>query len=330
MKFDRTVIRDPAVGNLEGAALLVPEGWKLEGGFQWMPLLSMQANLLIRVTDPASGAMSELLPAHQFNWPTQDMGLPLQPGSNWNGSVLLAPPQSAEQFVQGVLAAQTLPHLRGAKAQKIEDLPKLAAEHARQTPPGFTIRSTRLRYAFEVGGKPWEEDVVVTLTFAPLNGWTAMWWCSGYAMRAPAGQLDKRLPVLSVPIQSLRITLPWYARLEEIRKVFAAGRLREQQDFAAFQQQWQQHREQVQELHRKTWEERAASQDRQNAAVREILGGVETYQNPFESRKVELPTGYRDCWVNAQGQVILSNDGAFDPRPGSTHEWKRMDRVSPR
>jgi hypothetical protein len=45
---------------------------------------------------------------------------------------------------------------------------------------------------------------------------------------------------------------------------------------------------------------------------------------------VQLPTGYRGAWVNAQGQVLLSPDASFDPRSGSTVEWKRMDRVDAR
>lgn len=329
MKLERTVIKDPAVGDIEGATLLLPQGWKLEGGFVWMPLFSMQANLRIRVSDPATGASADTLPAQQFNWPTQDVGVQLQPGSNWNGSILWAPPRSPEDFVQGVLTVQTLPHLKGLKPTRTEDLPKVAAETAKLAPATFKTVSTRLRYGFEVNGKAWEEDVVVTLTFAPLNGWTAMWWCNGTSMRAPGGQLDQMLPLLSVPIQSIRVTLPWYAQLEEVRKVFSQGRLKSQEDFARFQQSWKVYQAQAQESHRKVWEERAASQDRQNAARREILGGVETYKNPYEARTLELPTGYRDCWVNAQGTVLLSNDAAYDPRPGSTHEWKRMEKAAP-
>jgi hypothetical protein len=330
MKLEKTIIKDPAVGNIDGATLLLPAGWKLEGGFVWMPLLSMQANLLIRVSDPASGASADLLPSQQFNFPTQDMGgLAIQPGSNWNGSILLAPPKDAATFVQSVLTAQALPHLKGARLVKTRDLPKLAAENARATPPNFTIRCTNLRYAYEIGGKAWEEDVTVTLTQAPPNGWTAMWWCGGFTMRAPAGQLDKAIPTLSVPIQSIRVSLSWSARLEEVRKVFSQGLLKSQEDFARFQQRWTQAQAEIQELHRKTWEDRAASQDRQNFALREVLGGVETYKNPYESRNVELPQGYKKYWMNNQGTILLSNDPNYDPRPGSAAEWRAMERFAP-
>ncbi|HZE95986.1 MAG TPA: hypothetical protein VE981_03070 [Planctomycetota bacterium] len=325
MQLNRISLRDPALGNIEGATLLVPEGWKIEGGFQWMPALSMQANLMVRVSDPSTGAAAETLPSQQFSWPLQDMGLPLQPGSNWNGSILLAPPPDAPTFVQGVLAMQSLPQLRGGKLLKVDDLPKLAAENARLAPPGFGIRCTRLRYAFQ----GWEEDVTVTLTFAPMNGWTAMWWCGGVTMRAPAGTLDAATPLLSVPMRSIRISLAWHAGLEEVRKVFAQGRLQSQQDFARFQQQWQQANAQIQEMHRQTWEDRAASQDRQNFALRELLGGVETYRSPYEHRNVELPAGYMKQWMHPDGTVLLSNDVNFDPRVAGQTDWRELQRFAP-
>lgn len=319
MILNRAVIRDPAVGDIEGATILVPEGWKLEAGFVWMPLLSMQANLMARLTDPTSGASVETLPAHQYNWPTQDLGLPIQPGSNWNGSILLPPPPDPATFVRDILSSQGLPHLRGARLVGGQDLPPAPA------PAGFAVRSTRLRYQFD----GWEEDVALSLTFAPLNGWTAMWWSSGTSMRAPAGRLDAARPALAAAIQSLRITLPWHARLEEVRQVFAQGRLRDQQDFARFHRQVTEYRAEIEERHRQAWEEKAAAQDRQNFAMREILGGLETYANPFEGRAVEVPAGYAAAWASDDGKVLLTHDVNLDPRPGSAARWARMDRRSP-
>jgi hypothetical protein len=132
-----------------------------------------------------------------------------------------------------------------------------------------------------------------------------------------------------VPIRSLRITLPWYARLEEIRQVFSQGRLKEQQDLARFQQAWTQSRAEIEEKHRQNWDARWKSQERQSLAMREILGGTETYTNPYESRTVDLPGGYKAYWVSNQGKVLLSDDVGVDPRQGSTEEWRKMERYTP-
>lgn len=77
-----------------------------------------------------------------------------------------------------------------------------------------------------------------------------------------------------------------------------------------------------------TWAEvnrgRAESQDRNNAQFREALGNVQSYTNPYDTRKVELPTTFSHYWVNRQGRIVGTNDPSEDPNSGSTDQWSRM------
>ncbi len=75
---------------------------------------------------------------------------------------------------------------------------------------------------------------------------------------------------------------------------------------------------------------RAASQDRQNFAVRENLGGVQTFTNPYDDRvPLELPQTYKYFWVDRQGNVVGSNDATANPNVGSTGDWRQMPRYQP-
>jgi hypothetical protein len=85
----------------------------------------------------------------------------------------------------------------------------------------------------------------------------------------------------------------------------------------------------------KNWQavtdDRAASQDRRNTAVRENLGGVQTYTNPFgTSPPLELPTTYPRYWADAQGNVIGTHDPNANPNVGDTQEWRLLERVEGR
>lgn len=326
MTFNRVGIHDPAVDNIEGASLLVPEGWTLGGGFHWMPLFSLQANLLIQVSDPSTGASAFTLPFQQFVWPMQQTLLPV--GSNYLGSVMLPPPRDAVEFVRMFYLPGPLQHLGGARIVRVEDLPKLAAEVSRTLDGQRTARVTRLRHAYEWGGRAWEEDVHVTVVYSPPSA-LIKWWGYGHAMRAPAGELDRMLPVLSVPVQSLRYSLDWEATLEYVRHLFRQNMWGEVDATRRLGELIRQNREEMRQMHRQVWEERQAIQDRQNFIFRETLGGIETYKSPFHSHTVELPAGYRHQWVSPQGQVILSNDPMYDPRHGSTVDWRSMERHMP-
>jgi hypothetical protein len=85
------------------------------------------------------------------------------------------------------------------------------------------------------------------------------------------------------------------------------------------QQTWQQVRDQ-----------RDASTDRRNFYVRENLGNVQTYVNPYDTRvPLELPTNYKYFWVDRGGNILGTDDAGANPNVGSTGEWKQMPRYRP-
>jgi hypothetical protein len=327
MIFNRVGVRDPQVDNIEGASLLVPEGWTLTGGFYWMPTFALQVNFLAQVTDPVTGASVFMLPVQQFVWAMQQ-AVPMAPGTNWLGSVLYPPPRDAFEFVRLFYLPGPLQHLAHARVVQVEDLPKYAEAVWRTLGDRRGVRVTRLRHAYEWGGRAWEEDVYVTLVCDPPGAIT-MWWGEGYAMRAPAGELDRMRPILSVPVRSVRFSLDWEATRDYVRDLFRKN----VNDTIIRTAQWghlvRQYREELSQAHRQVWAERQAAQDRQSFALREVLGGIETFKNPFDSHTVEVPAGYQQQWVNPQGQVILSNNPMYDPRPGSNVDWRNMERYKP-
>jgi hypothetical protein len=91
---------------------------------------------------------------------------------------------------------------------------------------------------------------------------------------------------------------------------------------------------QYREWSRRTWQQvaddRTTSQDRKAYQVRENLGGVQTYVNPFgTSAPVQLPTTYKYYWRDDQGSHLGSNDPSANPNVGSTTEWKQMPPYNP-
>jgi hypothetical protein len=95
-------------------------------------------------------------------------------------------------------------------------------------------------------------------------------------------------------------------------------------------------RQQAQEYHQwsqQTWQavtaHRDQIQEKNNFYIRENLGGVETFVNPYDSKLVELPNQHTHHWVNRQGQVFSTNDPSEDPNAGATEEWVPMTRYKP-
>jgi hypothetical protein len=73
--------------------------------------------------------------------------------------------------------------------------------------------------------------------------------------------------------------------------------------------------------------DRYQSKDRQNEQFRENIGGVNTWSNPFEQEKnIEIQNKYNYYWMDAQGNVLGTDDPGINPNQGSTSEWKAMKR----
>jgi hypothetical protein len=102
------------------------------------------------------------------------------------------------------------------------------------------------------------------------------------------------------------------------------------QDSTAYAEAARRYREWSQRNWQQVTDDRNSSQDRKNFAVRENLGNVQTYVNPYDTRvPLELPTTYQYFWVDRQGNILGSNDPSANPNVGSTADWRQMPRHKP-
>jgi hypothetical protein len=325
LKFTRLSVKDPGINNIEAISFLVAAGWKVEGGVQWFPDYSILANLLMRITDPQTGAAIEFLPVQNFTWLTQT-AVPMAPGTNYLGNILWQPITDVNQFIQMFYMPQTLRHLQGGRVLGSEDLPKVAAEVARAFGGHSMVKSARVRYEYQLNGRPWEELVTCTLVYTNWQMGTIWSVHSAYAFRAPKGHLDRLMPVMNTTVSTARLSPDWYGGYMYVQKLFQNRMNQSIKNAAALSATITRNSEEIRRMSSESYRKASESQDRISQRFSEYIRGVETYKNPFEDRSVQMPSGYGDAWVNPRGEYILSNDAGFNPNVGDTTEWRRMDR----
>ncbi len=99
------------------------------------------------------------------------------------------------------------------------------------------------------------------------------------------------------------------------------------QNSVAYGEAARQYRDWSQKNWQQVTDERNASTDRRNFAVRENLGGVQTFANPYGTPPVELPMTHKYYWADRQGRIVGTDDPGANPNTGSTGEWRKMERV---
>jgi len=326
MKFTRLGVKDPGINNIEAFSFLIPAGWKSEGGIQWFPDYSILANLLMKITDPQTGAQVEFLPIQNFTWLDHPV-MAMRPGTNYMGNIVYQPVQDVPQFIQLFYMPKALPHLQQARPIAKEDLTKVADQVKNMWGGQADVKSARVRYEYAgAGGASWEEDVYVTLVYTQSQmGW---FWSvtSAHSLRAPKGQLDKMAPLMMAMVNSSRMNPEWYGGYMYVQKLFMDRMNQGIKNAAAISATITKNSEEIRQMYSDSYKQRCESQDRISQSFSEYIRGVDTYKNPYEDRPVQLPSGYNDAWVNSQGEYILSAQAGFDPNVGSTTEWRRMDK----
>lgn len=99
------------------------------------------------------------------------------------------------------------------------------------------------------------------------------------------------------------------------------------QNSVAFGEAARQYRDWSQKNWQGVTDQRNASIDRRNFAVRENLGGVQTFANPHGTPPVEMPMTNKYYWADRQGNYVGTEDPGANPNDGSTGDWRRMERV---
>lgn len=336
LKLKRLAIRDPGINNIEAVSFLIPEGWKHEGGVTWMHDYSILANLLLKISDPATGAQVEYLPMQNFSW-VENPPFPMQLFSNYMGNLVHPPVRDVSEFVRIMYMPQALPHLQRArpiKAERLHEVEKQYAKAVEQAPAGgqASVYSGKARYEYEREGRVWEEDVYVFLSYYTGQGMTIWSVSSAYAFRAPKeangeSGLDKVAPILTTITNTARVSQDWFSGYMYVSQLFRDRQMQGIRDATRLSRMISENAEHTRRLYAQAYAERNASQERINRSFGEYIRGVETYTNPYESREVQLPSGYSDAWVNPQGEYLLVGPGGADPNVGSTVEWKRMQTV---
>ncbi|HKS27116.1 MAG TPA: hypothetical protein VJS44_04825 [Pyrinomonadaceae bacterium] len=354
MKLNKETIRDPEVIDIEGATMLVPAGWKRQGGFVWTPDLSAQASLVTSVSDPQTGASVQTFPAKRFNWMTQPSMNSMPPGSNYMGSIVMPPPQEPRHCLQVAYMDGPLQHLRMAQFMGGSPLQQASAELGRNF-PHVSAYLTRLRFAYNMGGGMWEEDVYLTSAFTHPNGFLVQWYTGAWSARAPAGTLDEMTPLLASIMLSTRNTLDWSSVLDYMQMEFLQNITKQQTGITPqmpfmnpmqskmYQEQrrgmiyamtqtpgvvWNQRKDEIRNKHRSAWESRQHAAERERIALIKDLGGLETYASPFDSSNLQLPSDYAGYWASKQGEVVMTKDAASDPNTVEAGKWQRMKPYS--
>jgi hypothetical protein len=331
LRLKKISVPDPMIG-CNAFTMLIPEGWKTDGGVQWQFQWTNLATGNMRVSDPKSAAVLEILPVTPACF-DESGTMFLQPGANYMGSYVIAPPRDVKQYVEAIFVPLFRKQASGMKVGALTPLPAVAEAVEKNVQEAGVVKrveSGKVRLEYEMNGKAMEEDVYITTiqSRSQMLPGMVMWSCEHqYGFRAEKGKLDALAPLLQAMVSSVAIDLKWYAGYAQVVALRNKGQMDQIKAAGELSRRISRDNDEMIASMRSSWQEKQRSEDRVYQQFSESVRGVETYQNSFDERPVELPSGYDSVWVNSSGEYALSNEGGFDPNVGSTLEWRRLEHA---
>lgn len=326
------IVRDPQLG-VEAFRFLMPSDWKVEGGVVWRANPNKPATVSIRIYNPAGLEEIGAVPDIPCVWAPTLPAFGFPPGSHYLGAEVRPPIADAVEALRSLVLPR-YPEVQSAHIVKTENLDQMAAEIGAAYYPDLAGKAHfsggKVRLAYDYQGKPVEMDV-----YGVLGAWTTpiqrvpmtFWGIDGIRFsRAPAGKLDAQYRLLQTVLYSEKLNVEWLNLYSQIQQMMVRQQMQASNRAVDLSRYLAQTNRQISDGIRSAWEQREAATSRAAANFDRYIRGVDAYRDPFENKAVELPSGYRDVWANAQGEYILSDNANFNPNVGSTRNWKPVQQ----
>jgi len=183
------------------------------------------------------------------------------------------------------------------------------------------------------GGKKIVEDVTVAINYVicylpTMYGGVApgiTWIPTVTSFKAPADEFNDRIRIFKIIADSRKDNPVWAENCIKLAATVTRDQLRHQRAIFNRMQQISKTQSEISDMIVDSYQKRSEAYDRIFDNYSEAIRGVDSYLDPINDRKIELPTGYDNAWTNGS-DYIISDDAGFDPNVGSTQNWDRMSR----
>lgn len=304
---------------MTAATLFIPAGWTATGGVVWQQTQSAcgkaPTRFEWRAVAPDGLSAIEILP--EENWSGNNLQLPAMTGACPNVQIT-----TAQEYLRWT-AGRVRPGARILDYRDRADLITQPELYNRTDRGPFGEIKTwaqagEVLLAYSLNGRDVREALatIVYFTLSRMPGvapgeireFLYLSAQIGFAVRAPAGQLDFTL--VEAVRRSVKADPAWLALMADHNQKMAGIAAKGAADRQAIRQKTA---EEIAAINRQSYENTQATNDRIHTKFSQSIRGVETYVDPSSKERTELPNTHDHVWRLNDGSYLLTNDVNFQP-----------------
>lgn len=301
--------------NEKAFSFLLPEGWSISGGITRVdPNTSggsgnaIEAKLYMKLTSPGNKAGMGWLPDTRFfdmrRYPGQNPAAPMFPdGSNYNGMLVMRMMPPAD-FIREIAVPFAHPHAQNLTITNVQLLPELSGEYRKMS--ALMLGGYHFEYQTAIATMEYTENGIQYLEkmVCAIEDWGQMGgglWSNKetWYVRTEKPLFESFAPVFVTIGQSVKLNPVWISREIRSQQVNSNIALQTQRD--------------IERIDREITEHRAHTNAEINNDMYLNLTGQEDYTNPFTGETERGTNEWNYRWENEQGDVIYSDNQAYNP-----------------
>lgn len=363
LRLRQHTLVDKGMRNMPSHKILVPAGWKVEGGAWWAGnnFFSVLPSHEVTVTSP-EGVEVELGPEIGFKHYQANPNFPMpqtpqQTGQADGGYPVMEMPEGPEGWRQWILQTgmpEAYPDATNVQVRDIGIVQELqpvmqqlvgpmqqnaAQQNQMNRQMGMAGGSFAdgafyaTHVTFERNGRRWEQLSLVGVYWLGMSMeyGRQLWWgvLPGRTFTVPEGELAKHLPTLVAIADSLQTTPQWAQMKHEHAAKLAGISAKGAADRAEIARKGM---ESVRKINQETSDIIAGGYDVNSGmgAQRKFVNSineVEDYADPTDAGTTwQLPSGYDKAYSNGRGEIIMTNDVLNHPNTQNLGmgDWNEM------
>jgi hypothetical protein len=328
-------IVDPTTG-IEALSMLIPTDWNIAGGVNWIldnPI--MPATVSFRVSNPKGSEVFELFPSLSLFWTNNQGLLQLFPvGSKYFGSEVGALVEPGDAFSKFVLPRYRS-EVSGPKVVSQQVSPDVGAAPSQQSPLKTSIKGGQIRLEYLNGGKLMEDGMFckVEAVYIPIQGLAGTsttnvnWAITNISsFSTEKGKLDSSYKIFETISRSVKLNPQWFSKFNQVVAYLIQNQIQKIQSAGELSRILAQTSDQISNDMMQSYNDQQAINDKIADNFDQYVRGVDSYYDPIEQKRVELPSGYDNAWTNANGDYIVAESPSFNPNVGSNLNWQPLKK----
>jgi len=144
-------------------------------------------------------------------------------------------------------------------------------------------------------------------------------------MRAEKGKLDAGSKVFRTMLSSIKLDEKWFNRYVQVVGLLIKAQMQSIHAAGELSKLLAQTSDEISAERSKLYQGSQDSYDRVSETFGDYMRDIDRYKDA-DGSVVELPSGYKNAWVNGLGDYVVSDTLDYNPNIGSNQHWQELQR----